>query len=148
MHSTQLKQALGLLNKARVTHQVISSYSNGVPLGAETNEKYFKEIFIDVGLCSAQLGFTLNEVQSIAEINLINKGGIAEQSAGQILRTIFPHYVDPALYCWMRESAGASSEVDYIMQHKSRVIPIEVKAGTTGTLKSLHYLSCTKILTN
>lgn len=139
VHSTQLKQALSLLNKARISHQIMSSHANGVPLAAETNDKYFKEIFIDVGLCCAQLGLTLDEVQSTTEITVINKGGIAEQLAGQILRTVFPYYIDPALFCWIRTTPGASSELDYILQHKNKVIPVEIKAGTTGTLKSLHY---------
>jgi uncharacterized protein len=139
VHSTQLKQALGLLNKARISHQIISSHANGVPLAAESNDKYFKEIFIDVGLCCAQLGLTLNEIQAIDEINLVNKGGVAEQSAGQILRTVFPYYIDPSLFCWMRATPGSSAEIDYVLQHNNRVIPIEIKAGTTGSLKSLHY---------
>ena len=139
VHSTQLKQALHLLNKARISHSVISSHANGVPLGAETNDKYFKEIYIDVGLCCAQLGLTLNEVQAIDEINLVNKGGIAEQSAGQILRTIFPYYIDPVLFCWMRATPGSSAEIDYVLAHNNKVIPIEIKAGTTGSLKSLHF---------
>lgn len=138
-HTTQLKNALGLLNKARISHQVISSASNGVPLAAETNDKYFKEIFIDVGLCSAQIGLTLDEIQSTEEINLFNKGGIAEQAAGQILRTIYPYYIDPALFCWMRMTPSNSSEVDYMLQYKSKIIPIEIKTGATGSLKSLHY---------
>ncbi len=139
VHSTQLKHALNLLNKARICHPVISSHANGVPLAAETNDKYFKEIFIDVGLCCAQLGITLNEVQSISEINMINKGGIAEQSAGQILRTVFPYYIDPSLFCWMRTIPGSSAEIDYVLQHQNIVIPVEIKSGTTGSLKSLHY---------
>lgn len=139
VQTTSIKHALELLNKARISHQIISSDANGVPLGAEKNDRYFKELFIDVGLCSAQLGLSLNEVQSTAEINLINKGGIAEQSVGQILRTVFPYYIDPSLYCWMRTTSGSSSEIDYVIQHHNKVIPIEVKAGTTGTLKSLHY---------
>jgi uncharacterized protein len=138
-HSNQLKQALNLLNKARVVHKISSSHANGIPLSAQTNDKYFKEIFLDVGLCSAQLGIRLNEIQSAKEIDLINKGGIAEQVVGQILRTIYPHYIDPKLHCWMREVSGSSSEIDYVLQHKSKVIPFEVKAGATGTLKSLHY---------
>lgn len=139
VHSSQLKTALGLLNKARICHPVISSHANGVPLAAETNEKFFKEIFIDVGLCSAQLGLTLNAVQAAHEISMINRGGIAEQSAGQILRTIFPYYVDPSLYCWMRATAGSTAEIDYVLEHQNHVVPIEIKAGTTGSLKSLHY---------
>lgn len=139
IHTTPLKQALGILNKARISHQIISSHSNGIPLAAEIDDKYFKEIFIDVGLCSAQLGLTLDEIQSMTEVNLINKGGLAEQAAGQLLRTIFPYYIDPTLFCWMRTTQGTNSEVDYIIQHKTKIIPIEIKAGTTGTLKSLHY---------
>lgn len=139
IQSSSAKQALELLNKARVSHQVKSSHANGVPLGAETNDKFFKEIFIDVGLSSTQLGLNLSEVQSAAEIDLINKGGIAEQLVGQLLRTVCPYYVDPSLYCWIRHTPSSNSEIDYLIQHNSKIIPIEVKAGTTGTLKSLHY---------
>lgn len=32
---------------------------------------------------------------------------------------------------------GSEAEIDYIIQHENQIIPIEVKAGTTGTLKSL-----------
>lgn len=143
-HTNQIKQALNLLNKARVIHAVVCTHGNGLPLSAETNKKYFKEISVDVGLCSGQLGLTLDEVQSISEISLINKGGIAEQVVGQILRTIFPFYVDPSLYCWMRTTPNSNAEVDYIIQHKNQVIPIEVKAGKTGKLKSLHYFMSLK----
>ena len=31
------------------------------------------------------------------------------------------------------------AEVDYLLQHGTRIVPIEVKAGTTGSLKSLHH---------
>lgn len=139
IHSIQISRALNLLNKARLSHKVISTHSNGIPLAAEASEKYFKEILLDIGLCSAQLGLTLDAIQSTKEINLINKGGLAEQAAGQILRTVFPYFIDPALYCWIREDATANAEVDYVLQHKTHVIPLEVKAGKTGTLKSLHY---------
>jgi uncharacterized protein len=143
-HSTSLHHALTLLNRARIAHEVASCHANGIPLAAELNDRYFKEILLDVGLCSAQLGLTLNAIQSTKEINLINSGGIAEQVVGQLLRTIFPHYIDPALYCWMRMDAGSTSEVDYILQHKTHVIPLEVKAGKTGSLKSLHYFMARK----
>ena len=63
---------------------------------------------------------------------------MAEQIVGQLLRTILPPYIPPSLYYWQREKKGAEAEIDYIIQHENQVIPIEVKAGTTGTLKSLH----------
>ncbi|SCA64230.1 Uncharacterized protein SCG7086_CV_00010 [Chlamydiales bacterium SCGC AG-110-P3] len=136
--SDTIKQALSLLNRARLCCKVASSSANGVPLGAELKDKYFKEIFLDVGLCSTVLGLDLNQIQTSEEINLINKGSIAEQVAGQLLRTIFQPYIEPTLYCWHRERKGSNAELDYVIQHRNLVVPVEVKAGSTGGLKSLH----------
>ncbi len=136
--SSTIKQALDLLCKARICHQVISSHANGLPLGAELEEKFFKVVFLDVGLSSAALGLSLNQLSSIEEIAIINKGAIAEQVAGQLLRTLDASYIEPKLYYWVRHEKGSSAEVDYVIQHEMSVIPIEVKAGSTGSLKSLH----------
>lgn len=135
--SAPLKQALELLVKARVCHCILSTSANGLPLGAEANNKFLKMILLDCGLCCISLGLSLHQLASISEIALINNGAMAEQLAGQILRTINAAYVDPALYYWHREKPNSSAEVDYIIQHENRVIPIEVKAGTAGSLKSL-----------
>ncbi|HHU0099036.1 TPA: DUF4143 domain-containing protein, partial [Legionella pneumophila] len=81
----------------------------------------------------------LNQINSIDEIIMINNGGIAEQIVGQLLRTIDPPYIEPNLYCWHREEVGSSAEIDYVIQYGNKVIPIEVKAGSTGSLKSLHF---------
>ena len=70
---------------------------------------------------------------------LIDTGGIAEQLVGQMLRCFFPFYKEPGLYYWHREEKGANAEIDYLIEHNDHVVPIEVKAGSTGTLKSLHY---------
>jgi uncharacterized protein len=138
IQSTTIKHVLDLLEKARICHRVQGSSANGVPLGAEIKEKYFKEIFLDIGLCSTALGLNLNQMNSVNEIIMINNGGVAEQVVGQLLRTIFAPYTEPTLYCWNREEAGSSAEIDYIIQHENEIIPIEVKAGSTGSLKSLH----------
>lgn len=139
VQSAAIKQALELVEKARISHRVQSSSANGVPIAAEIKEKYFKEIFLDVGLCSTALGLNLHQISSVDEIITLNSGGIAEQVVGQLLRTIEPPYIEPALYCWQREEARSSAEIDYVIQHGSQVIPIEVKAGSTGSLKSLHF---------
>jgi uncharacterized protein len=138
IQSSTIKQALDLLCKARICHRVIGCAANGVPLSAEIQDKYLKVIFLDVGLCSAALGLSLDQFFLTQEIGLINKGGIAEQVVGQILRTISPPYIEPTLYYWHRDEKGSAAEVDYVIQHGHRVIPLEVKAGSTGSLKSLH----------
>ena len=43
-----------------------------------------------------------------------------------------------ALHYWAREARNAAAEVDYVIAAGSRVVPVEVKAGATGSLRSLH----------
>lgn len=141
-----VKGALHLLCKARVCHCIYGTSANGVPLGAELLHKYLKVIFIDVGLCSSLLDLSLDQYTTTEELVLVNRGGIAEQVVGQLLRTIRPLFIEPSLYYWQRTEKGTTAEVDYVIQHKNKVVPIEVKAGKTGTLKSLHYFMHTKKL--
>ncbi len=147
IQAATVKRAISLLAKARIITPVISTDANGIPLGAELREKVFKLILLDVGLCSNLLGLSLNEINTCDEINLINKGGIAEQVAGQLLRTLSAFYVEPTLYYWHREKKSSNAEIDYLIQQGHKIIPIEVKAGSTGTLKSLHLFMGIKNLT-
>lgn len=39
---------------------------------------------------------------------------------------------------WVREKLQSNAEVDLIYAYKTKAIPIEIKSGTTGSLKSLH----------
>jgi uncharacterized protein len=133
-----IKEALELLRQARLCHLVQASAANGVPLAAELIGHYIKVILLDVGLSAADLGLSLAEIESLNELDLINKGGITEQAVGQLLRTISPPYQEPTLYYWVSTDKDASAEIDYVIQHGSKVIPIEVKAGKAGALKSLH----------
>jgi predicted AAA+ superfamily ATPase len=94
-------------------------------------------ILLDCGLCCISLGLSLHQLASISEVALINNGAMAEQLVGQILRTTNTAYTNPTLYYWQREKLNSSAEVDYIIQHENQIIPVEVKAGTTGSLKSL-----------
>lgn len=135
--SVPLKQALDLLSRARVCYRIPATSANGLPLGAEASQKFLKVILLDCGLCCASLGLSLHQLANISEISMINKGGMAEQLTGQILRTVFPPYIPPSLYYWQRERRGTAAEVDYVIQYENQIIPVEVKAGTSGSLKSL-----------
>jgi hypothetical protein len=138
-----LKQALDLLVKARVCHQVFATGANGVPLNAEIKEKFFKIILLDCGLALATLGLSLHQLHSISELTLVNRGSVAEQFVGQQLRILPPPFSPPCLNYWQRVEKGSNAEIDYVIQHKNIIVPIEVKAGSTGTLKSLHeFMKC------
>ncbi len=133
-----IKQAMNLLSKARLCHRVQGTYANGIPVGADVNHKLFKMILIDVGLVSTMLGLKFHQFETIDDLVFINQGALAEQVAGQLLRLLSPYYMDPKLYYWSRESKNSSAEIDYIIQDNQRLIPIEVKAGSEGKMRSLH----------
>src|SRR5207253_208339 len=115
--SESVKQLLELLEKARIIHRIYASAANGVPLGAQIKDNYFKEIFLDVGLCSTVLNLDLNHLDHANDLLMVNNGGMAEQVVGQLLRTINPFYIDARLYCWHRDEKGSNAEIDYVIQH-------------------------------
>lgn len=133
-----LKKALQLLCMARVCHKTYATQGNGIPLGAEIKDNFCKIIFLDVGLASSLLDIKLHQLKQLDAVSLVNQGGISEQIVGQLLRTIEPEYKEPHLYYWLREQKNSNAEVDYLIQHNGKIIPIEVKSGSTGSLKSLH----------
>jgi uncharacterized protein len=137
--ATAIREALELLCRARLATRVQTSTGMGLPLGGDIRERVFKVIFLDSGLVCAALGLTLQRVTDLAGLVLVNEGGLAEQSVGQVLRAALPHFAERTLYFWSSDRKGAASEVDYLIQHGSRIVPVEVKAGTTGTLKALHH---------
>jgi len=116
-----------------------------LPLGAESNEKIFKTLMIDIGLVSAQLGLSAIKSPQERDLFFTNKGGLAEQFVGQQLRSTQTPSTDPQLFYWQR-TGGRLGEIDYILQHGGRVIPVEVKSGPAGKMKSLHQFMAEKKL--
>ncbi len=133
----EIKRCFELLLLARVCHQVEHTAANGLPLGAETNPGLFKTILVDTGLASVQLGLSRLDLRSLDQAVWANKGALAEQFVGQQLRCITPAFEDPRLFYWQRTD-GHQAEIDYIIQKGNLIIPIEVKAGKSGAMKSLH----------
>ena len=132
-----VKKAFHLLCQAKVCTRVNHSTGNGLPLGAETNEKFFKALLLDIGLISVQLGLTSSRFRELENLMLYNKGGLAEQFVGQQLRALQTPLTEPSLFYWQR-TGGKQGEIDYLVQHGQQVVPFEVKSGSAGSMKSLH----------
>ena len=129
--------ALGRLCMSGVATRVIHSAANGIPLGAQGNERNFKTLYMDVGLMCVALHLNVLDLQK-DDLTLVNNGAIAEQFIGQHLQFSRPYFETPGLYYWMREAKSAAAEVDYLLTSGQQIVPVEIKAGTTGSLKSLH----------
>ena len=135
--AAELADALAHLCMARVASKVRHTSANGQPLAAEANERRFKCLYMDVGLMCAALHLDLLDLGK-QEPTLVNAGAVAEQFIGQHLLYGGPGYETPELYYWAREARNAAAEIDYLMTPGRRIVPVEIKAGTTGALKSLH----------
>ena len=80
----------------------------------------------------------MGDIQSIDDVMMINSGQVCEQFVGQHLLYSGMYYEEPQLFCWLRQRGSANAEVDYLLSHGTKIIPVEVKAGKSGSLKSLH----------
>ena len=137
LKTRELKPALELLVASGLIHIVNHTSANGIPLGAERNEKKFKAIFVDIGLSQNIVGnnaghWILNPLNMI-----INKGGIAEAFVGQELISYNDPFIKKNLFYWIREKRGATAEVDYIETINNKIYPIEVKSGMSNKSKSI-----------
>ena len=142
--ASSLGSAVKALSDAGIMTRIFHSDGNGLPLGAEISEKKYKSLFIDIGLYSTALGLRLTDVYTMDNILLINNGAMTEQFIGQHLLFNSPSWIKPELFYWHREKKGASSEVDYLISDGPAIVPVEVKAGKTGSLRSLHTFAALK----
>lgn len=140
----ELKKALDLLTKARLIHLTYHSEASGLPLKASINWKVFKPFFLDCGLMNFVCGVRNISLEQLIHKKFINEGKIAEQFIAQHLIAIEKSNIYPELFYWLREAKSANAEVDFVMQSGQEILPIEVKSGQSGTLKSLHQFAYRK----
>ena len=132
-----LKSALQKLCDAGLIQQIFATSASGLPLNALIDEKRFKVLFLDIGLVNRTSNL---DADILLEENLllINRGMLAEQLVGQELLAYSNYYEPGQLFFWHREQKSSIAEIDFVTNVGSKIIPIEVKSGNTGRLKSLH----------
>jgi predicted AAA+ superfamily ATPase len=136
--AAEVRKAFDLLVNAGIIMPVFHSDGTGIPLSVNTNESCVKPLFLDVGLVQTALNMPLLTLDAFSESRFVNEGCLAEQIVGQELYFRDLYGGKPSLHYWLRESKSTNAEVDYLIQCGMNIIPVEVKAGTTGSLRSLH----------
>lgn len=142
--TADVKKALDLLIKAGIVIPVTHTDANGLPLGDEADESYRKLLLLDTGLMLRLLNMTMGNSSTITThiltataADLVNKGPMAEMLAGLELL----HYRSPNLrhdlFYWVRQAKNSLAEIDYLLSRDMQVLPLEVKAGVQGGMKSL-----------
>jgi predicted AAA+ superfamily ATPase len=109
---------------------------SGIPLSSGRHDTIFKVIFLDVGLMHAMNNIYPETVRA-KDLNAIFKWGVAEQFAGQeILATQSP-FSRIELFYWGRKARNSTAEIDYLVDIDSRIVPVEIKSGPKGHMKSM-----------
>ncbi len=91
---------------------------------------------LDTGMMNHFAGLQ-KEIIGTGNLNDIYQGKVAEHIVRQELPAARSHLLNNFFF-WVRQKADATTEVDFVIHHDGKIIPIEVKSGATGTLRSLH----------
>lgn len=134
----ELEPALELLEMAGLFHRVVRSSGQGIPLGAQADLDDFKIIFLDVGLCQTLLKFDLAPWFIDPKATFINKGELVEAFVGQEILAYSDPISKEGLFYWRKDARGSLAEIDFLVQIQNNVVPIEVKAGASKRIKSMH----------
>jgi predicted AAA+ superfamily ATPase len=129
-----IKKAFESMQLARIAAKVKAVGSPGIPLEAQASERKFKSIFVDIGLMNRMIGLEYNEAFIHNSLISIYKGQLAEQFVGQE----FEAKDGKQLFYWARDAKNSNAEIDFLEVREGRFIPVEVKDGPSGRLKSLH----------
>lgn len=144
--SADVKNALEMLRDAGLIIPVYHTDANGVPLGAEINERVVKYLIHDNGVQLAILGIDddtdnyIKELMVEDSVDLVDKGRMAEVMAGMELIKYSSSQKRHQLYYWQNMNKGTCAEVDYIIARGSEIIPLEVKSGVKGSMSSMYSL--------
>lgn len=151
----EVKKALEMLILAGILIPVVRTDANGLPLGGECDLSFRKMLLLDPGLMLRLLNMTLGDITGLTaqiltadEVDLVNKGPMAEMIAGlEMLRYRSPN-MRHELFFWVRMARNSQAEIDYLLSHNMTVLPVEVKAGSGGKMKSLWIFMREKALTH
>ncbi len=130
-----IKNAFTLLSMAQVITPIPSCSPPVLPLEASSHMKTFKAAFLDIGLMQSMCGFPIDIHDLNENLLSVYRGGVAEQFVAQELRFI---QEQGKLYYWQRLEKSSTAEVDFLAVKQGQVIPVEVKSGVSGRLRSLH----------
>lgn len=134
----ELAPCIELMHKANILHYVYQCSAQGRPLASQISSSRYKIILHDIALTQALLGLDMQDWVLSPSESFINKGNLTEAFVGQELLVYQNSKLDNKLYYWKRDTKGAIAEIDYVINHADGIIPVEVKAGTGSTLKSMH----------
>ncbi|GAB4335350.1 MAG: ATP-binding protein [Calditrichia bacterium] len=132
--SREIGETLRTLEKSHLIKLLYPTTNTRLPL-VQDLKKSPKLQLLDTGLVNYMVGLQ-EEIFRQPQIDKIYDGRIAEHIVGQELLTLQSSTVQPLVF-WTREKKQSTAEIDFLLSLNAMAIPMEVKAGPTGKLRSL-----------
>ena len=135
-----ISEALYILDRISLLHTIYASDCSAIPLGADSPKTLFKLLPCDTALYLSAAGLDASSLITETDFNKLSIRGLMEIAAGlEIIKAAVPDKY-PELFYWKRMMSGdnhGTSEVDYVIQKNTSLMPIEVKGRTQGGMKSM-----------
>ena len=133
--SREMGEALRTLQKALLLYIVYPDTKHTLPLLPDLKKSPRLHV-LDTGIMNYFAGIQ-KDILGTNDLSDIYKGTMIEHLVGQELLA-FQHQSLSALHFWVREKKTSVAEIDYLFPYEGKLIPIEVKSGSEGKLRSLH----------
>jgi len=133
--SREMGEALRTLEKALILHLVYPTTSTKIPAQPDKRKSPRLQL-LDTGLLNYRLGIQ-GDIIGTKDLHSIYRGTVVEHLTGQELLA-GKHSSLSELKFWVRQKASSNAEVDFVEPSGKLLIPVEVKSGKSGSLKSLH----------
>lgn len=133
--SADVSNAFRTLEKTLLLELVYPLTSTSFPILPDL-KKSPKLLWFDTGLVNYVTGMQ-EELLFTPNSDELWNGDIAEHIVAQELLGATTLFGEKRMF-WVRDARNSQAEVDFVIRHKSHLLPIEVKTGSNSKLRSLH----------
>ena len=135
--SVNVKEMLRLFKNARLLNFAYHANATALPLRGLIDEKTYKIFYLDIGLLLYLLGIPDEFVLTNLQTHPLVEGIIAEQFIAQHLAYLDGGLESPELFYWVKDKKTEAAEVDFLLGLYGKIVPVEIKSGSSGKIKSL-----------
>jgi len=133
--SKEVGEALRTLEKVMLLHLIYPTTNTAIPIVPDYKKSPRLQV-LDTGMMNHFAGLQ-KEIIGTKDLDNIYQGKIAKHIVGQELLAARFNVLNN-LHLWVRQKVGTTAEIDFAIPYDGLVIPVEVKSGASGRLRSLH----------
>ena len=133
--SREMGESLRTLEKARLIYLIYPTTQTALPYLPDIKKSPRLQL-LDTGLVNFFAGVQ-KDVFISNDLTDVYQGKIVEHIVGQEILANNTNLLSTILF-WVREKKDSSAEVDFLFVKDGTAIPVAVKSGKVGKLKSLH----------